>query len=98
MCLAIPSKVVKIDSELNQATVDTMGVKRVVGLDLLAEKVNIGEYVLIHIGYAINKIDELDAKETLKIYQDLITNMEKDTKEDETKEWIIYFFNYIKNF
>ena len=78
MCLAIPSKVVKIDSEVNQATVDTMGVKRVVGLDLLAEKINIGDYVLIHIGYAINKIDELDAKESLKLYRDLIDRMEEE--------------------
>ncbi len=82
MCLAIPSKVVEINSELNQATVDTMGVKRVVGLDLLAEEINIGDYVLIHIGYAINKIDEVDAQESLKIYRNLIDKME----EEETKE------------
>lgn len=83
MCLAIPSKVVEINSETNMATVDTMGVKRVVGLDLLAEEVSLGEYVLIHIGYAISKIDESDALESLKIYEDLIEKMENEERMDE---------------
>ncbi len=80
MCLAIPSKVVEINE--NMATVDTMGVKRVVGLDLLADEVKINDYVLIHIGYAINKIDENEAMESLKIYEDLIQAMDKKEMED----------------
>jgi len=68
MCLAIPSKVLSID-EKNMAEVDTMGVKRVVSLDLVPEKVEVGEYVLIHVGYAMSKIDEKSALESLEVYK-----------------------------
>ena len=54
MCLSIPSKVVAID-ENNVATVETLGVSRRVSLDLIAEPVAVGEYVLIHVGYAMAK-------------------------------------------
>jgi len=74
MCLSIPSKVVEID-ENNMATVDTMGVKRQVTLDLIGEKVEVGEYVLIHVGFAMNKISVEEAKESLKIYEDIISQM-----------------------
>ena len=56
MCLSIPSKVVSIDED-NVATVETLGVSRRVSLDLIAEPVAVGEYVLIHVGYAMEKID-----------------------------------------
>jgi len=70
MCLAIPSKVLSID-ENNMAEVDTLGVKRKVSLDLVPEEVNIGDYVLIHVGYAMGKIDEKEALESLEIYKQL---------------------------
>ena len=50
MCLAIPSKVVAIDTERNMAMLDTMGVTREASLDLMQESVNIGDYVLLKIG------------------------------------------------
>jgi hydrogenase expression/formation protein HypC len=68
MCLAIPSKVIKID-ENNMAEVDTLGVTRKVSLDLLNEEVKEGEYVLIHVGYAMGKIDEKFALESIEIYK-----------------------------
>ena len=70
MCLAIPSKVIKID-ENNMAEVDTLGVKRVVSLDLMPEPVKEGDYVLIHVGYAMGKIDEKEALESIEIYKQL---------------------------
>ena len=70
MCLAIPSKVIKID-ENNMAEVDTLGVKRVVSLDLMPEPVEVGDYVLIHVGYAMGKIDEKEALESIEIYKQL---------------------------
>ena len=70
MCLAIPSKVIKID-ENNIAEVDTLGVKRVVSLDLMPEPVEVGDYVLIHVGYAMGKIDEKEALESIEIYKQL---------------------------
>lgn len=81
MCLSIPSKVVEID-ETNMATVDTMGVKRQVSLDLMAEPVAVGEYVLIHVGFAMNKIDEEDALESLKVYREILEIMDKEERAD----------------
>jgi hydrogenase expression/formation protein HypC len=71
MCLAIPSKVLSIDRDKNMAEVDTLGVKRVVSLDLLGEPVEVGDYLLIHVGYAMGKIDEKSALESLEIYRQL---------------------------
>ena len=78
MCLAIPSKVIEINKETNTAIVDTMGVKREASLDLMRESLEIGDFVLLHIGYVMSKIDEESAKESLKIYDELIKDMEDD--------------------
>lgn len=74
MCLSIPSRVTNID-ENNVATVDTLGVIRKVNLDLIDEEVKVGEYVLIHVGFAMSKIDEESALESLKIYEDIVNKM-----------------------
>lgn len=77
MCLSIPSKVVKIDPETNTATVDTMGVQRTAGLDLMEEgSVAVGDYVLLHIGFIMNKIDEEDALESLRVYREILDVMD----------------------
>ncbi len=61
MCLAIPAKIISINASL--AKVDMMGNERVVSIDLVPE-VEIGEYVLVHAGFAIGIIDDQSAKET----------------------------------
>jgi len=76
MCLSIPSKVVEID-ENNYATVDTMGVKRKVTLDLIAEPVNVGDYVLIHVGFAMNKISKEEAEDSIAAYNEIAEAMQK---------------------
>ena len=79
MCLSIPSKVVKIDKERNAATVDTMGVSREASLDLMEEgKVNVGDYVLIHIGFVMNKIDEVDALASLETFAEILAIMDEE--------------------
>lgn len=78
MCLAIPSKVVSIDKEKNTAMLDTMGVRREASLDLMNEKLSVGEFVLLHIGFVISKIDEQSAIESLKIYDEIVREMEND--------------------
>lgn len=75
MCLSIPSKVIKID-ENNVATVETLGVTRKVSLDLISEEVKVGEYVLIHVGYAMQKIDTQFALESLEVYQKIAEDMD----------------------
>ena len=74
MCLSIPSKVIEID-EKNVATVETLGVTRKVSLDLISEEVKVGEYVLIHVGYAMQKIDTQFALESLEVYQKIADDM-----------------------
>lgn len=77
MCLSIPSRVTHIDED-NVATVDTLGVVRRVSLDLIDEEVKIGEYVLIHVGFAMGKIDEQSALESLEIYEDIVKKMQSE--------------------
>jgi hydrogenase expression/formation protein HypC len=82
MCLSIPSKVVKIDTEKNIATVDTMGVKREAGLDLMEDgDVKIGDYVLLHIGFVMNKIDEEDALASLETYKEILALMDEEDRQ-----------------
>ena len=66
--------------EMNTCVVDTMGVERSASLDLIDQDVVVGDYVLIHIGFAMNKIDEEDALESLKVYQEIIDKMEEDDR------------------
>jgi hydrogenase expression/formation protein HypC len=81
MCLSIPSKVVSLDAD-NMATVDTLGVKRVVSLDLMPESVDVGDYVLIHIGYAINKIDEESALASIETFKEIIAQMDEEERRE----------------
>jgi hydrogenase expression/formation protein HypC len=68
MCLGIPGKVVGI--EKNVAKVDVGGVLRDISLDLCPD-VSVGEYVLIHTGFAIQRVDEEEAKETLDLLRQM---------------------------
>ena len=76
MCLSIPSKVVLLHPEESAITVDTMGVKRKVSCHLIDEPIALDDYVLIHIGFAMNKIDKADALETLELYREMAEKME----------------------
>lgn len=69
MCLAIPGKITTID-EARMADVDILGVGRHVSLDLVPEA-EVGDYVLVHAGYAIQVVDEQFAEETLDLIRDL---------------------------
>jgi hydrogenase expression/formation protein HypC len=66
MCLAVPGKVVEItgEGELRMGRVDFSGVKREACLAYTPE-VRVGDYVLVHVGFAISRIDEEAARETL---------------------------------
>ncbi|MEW5843575.1 MAG: HypC/HybG/HupF family hydrogenase formation chaperone [Bacteroidota bacterium] len=67
MCLAIPGKIISIDNsnpELKMAKVDFAGVMKNVCIEWLPD-VQTGEYVLVHVGFALNKIDVEDAEKTL---------------------------------
>ena len=69
MCLAIPGKVVEIDAATDMATVSVGNVRKEVSTALV-EDVALGDYLLIHVGYALNKISEEEAEKTLKLFQE----------------------------
>ncbi|MDW5563392.1 MAG: HypC/HybG/HupF family hydrogenase formation chaperone [Methanomassiliicoccus sp.] len=68
MCLAVPGQVVSVDS--NQADVDFGGVVRKVNVSLVDARV--GEWVVVHAGFAIEKMDEEEARETLKLWSEML--------------------------
>jgi hydrogenase expression/formation protein HypC len=65
MCLAIPSKIIEIN-ENQTATVDVEGARRVISL-MLIDDPQLGDYVIVHAGFAIHKIDETAAMESLQL-------------------------------
>jgi len=73
MCLAIPGRIVEIvDEENSIAKVEVGGVRRNVNVGMLDKAdASIGNYVLVHVGFAMTKIDEEEAKETLRILEEI---------------------------
>jgi hydrogenase expression/formation protein HypC len=77
MCLAIPMKVIEIEGAFGK--VDIEGVKRKVSFQLLPD-VQIGDYVLIHAGFAIERINEEEAKRTLDLLSELALAQEENPR------------------
>ncbi len=77
MCLAIPSKIVKIDNGF--ATIDVEGIKRKCSLMLL-EDAKVGDYVIVHAGFAMQKIDEQLAKESIQTLREAVEFVEREEK------------------
>jgi len=73
MCLAIPGKIVELlDEERDTAVIDVLGVRRRIDLGLLADDPPIkGDWVLIHVGFAMSKISEVDALDQLRMLTEL---------------------------
>ena len=70
MCLAIPARILSIEG--NKATVDFGGVTRVISLALLPDSV-VDDYVLVHTGYAIQKVDREEAEKTLDLWRQIFS-------------------------
>ena len=69
MCLAIPARVVELLPD-NRAIVDLSGLRKEVGIDLVPD-VQLDDYVIVHVGYAIGKIDPEEASLTLALFAEL---------------------------
>jgi hydrogenase expression/formation protein HypC len=82
MCLAIPSKIVKIENGVG--TIDVDGVQRTASL-LLVEDAAVGDYVIVHAGFALHKIDEADAMESLRLLKEAAAFAENKEREDRKK-------------
>ena len=70
LCLAIPAKIIKIIDD-NLVLADFGGVEREINIGILGEEISIGEYVLVHTGFAVSKIEEEDALETLSMWREI---------------------------
>jgi len=79
MCLAIPSKIVSIDADM--AVIDVDGVRREASL-LLLQDARVGDYVIVHAGFAIQKLDEDAARETLDLLRSAAAMMDRQSGEN----------------
>ena len=68
MCLAIPAKLISIDEYMG--TVDMEGIQRDVSL-LLLQDAQIGDYLIVHAGFAIHRVDESEAQASLKLLREM---------------------------
>ena len=82
MCLAIPAKVIEMD-EPNLAVIEIGGVRKQVSL-MLVDGVEVGDFVLVHAGFAIDKVDEGEARKTMDLLQEL-ARLEQEAGFDEIR-------------
>ena len=69
MCLGVPGKILEINDLI--ASVDFWGVRRNVALHIVDEPVSVGDYVLVHVGYAIRRIPPEGIEQTLELYREI---------------------------
>ena len=74
MCLAVPSEIVSINDLM--ATIDVSGARRDISLMLLPEKVQVGDFVIVHAGFALQKIDRKAGQEALRLIRELVESEE----------------------
>lgn len=71
MCLGVPMQVLEIHDDMVVAEID--GVQREASLMMLGDPVAVGDYVIVHAGFAISRIDPAEAEETLRIMREIFT-------------------------
>ncbi len=81
MCLSIPSKVIEVSEDKTMCRVDTMGVQREANLMMMGEDdIQVGDYVLLHIGFVMNKIDEEEALASIETYREILELMDEEER------------------
>jgi hydrogenase expression/formation protein HypC len=81
VCLAIPGQILAITDEVNRlASVDVVGVRRTVNVGLL-DDVRPGDWVLIHVGFALSRVDEEEAAATLRLLEQMGAEYEQELDE-----------------
>lgn len=85
MCIAAPAQVVEIDEENQIGYVDFGGVRQEIKLNLVDE-IEIGKYVLVHAGYAIEVLSNQEAKESLEAWDELLAVYEEEDRQLAEKE------------
>ncbi len=79
MCLAIPAQIMKIIDESLVVADFGRGVQREVSIALMGEEMKLGDWIIIHTGYAVSKMDPEDAKETLALWEEIWSQEEKES-------------------
>lgn len=69
MCLAVPAQITSVDGSLDTATVSLGGISKQVSLALV-DGADVGDYVLVHVGYALNRISPEEAERTLQLLEE----------------------------
>jgi hydrogenase expression/formation protein HypC len=72
MCLGIPGKIVEVNFIENWAIVESFGVQKRISITLVDEEIEPGDYLMVHSGYAIGKIDLNEAETTLKLWEEIL--------------------------
>ncbi|BAF59878.1 MAG: HypC/HybG/HupF family hydrogenase formation chaperone [Pelotomaculum sp.] len=72
MCLGIPGKVVAVNQDENWAVIESFGVQKKVSIALVDEEVAPGDYLMVHTGYALGKIDLKEAESSLKLWEEIL--------------------------
>lgn len=84
MCLAIPAQVEQLTAE-NHAIVNLGGVRKEISLALV-ENIVPGDYVIVHVGYALQKLDQVEAEHTLTLFSEMSAmNDDEDNENDESQ-------------
>ncbi len=73
MCLGIPGRIVELrnDDGFAKGLVDFGGVRREVCLEYVSDQVALGDYVIVHVGFAISKVDEVEARRTFEVLREM---------------------------
>ncbi|MDR2874094.1 MAG: HypC/HybG/HupF family hydrogenase formation chaperone [Methanobrevibacter sp.] len=77
MCIAAPAQIIELDKENNIGFADFGGVKHRIKLDLV-DNMEVGKYILVHAGYAIEVLDDQTAKESLEAWGELLTSLDEE--------------------
>lgn len=72
MCLSIPARVIALHPQSRSVTVETLGVQRQVSSQLISPPLQLGEFVLLHIGFVMCRIDHHEAMESLECYRQMV--------------------------
>lgn len=71
MCLAIPAKIIELKED-NKAMVNVGGVHKEISLAIMPEKVDVGDFVIMHVGFALSKLDQEVARQTLADFEEML--------------------------
>ena len=82
MCLAIPTRILSIEDQ--QGVVELGGVRRTISL-VLTPEARVGDYAIVHTGFAINILDEEDAQETLRLFEEMAALDQESSKDGEAE-------------